>query len=177
MPKVVAALGRPDARSRGADRRAQHVAGATTRLPQDRFRLRKAVLDRIQVRTAFRFWTNQRLTRRPQSRGGPPQSSETTKERLPESGMKTRFFFSQAKTPQLSKTPSPQIRLASAPDVSGSLTLAGSDRCGNLVINATEPNSAVEAIIWFPLIARRSLSSSGHVSGARDSARDSVENL
>ena len=54
MPKVVAALGRLETWQTRADGGPQHVAGATARLPQDGFQLRKRVLDRIQIGTVFR---------------------------------------------------------------------------------------------------------------------------
>ena len=54
MSKVVAALGRLETREGCADRGPQDLARATARLPEDRFQLRKRVLDRIQVRTVFR---------------------------------------------------------------------------------------------------------------------------
>ena len=54
MLKVVAALGRLKARQRCANRGPQELAGATAGLPQNRFQLRKGVLDRIQIRTVFR---------------------------------------------------------------------------------------------------------------------------
>ena len=54
MLKVVAALGRFEARQTRADGGPQHLARTTARLPQDRFQLRKRVLDRIQIGTVFR---------------------------------------------------------------------------------------------------------------------------
>ena len=54
MPKVVAALGRLEARQTRADGGPQDLARATARLPEDRFQLRKRMLDRIQIGTVFR---------------------------------------------------------------------------------------------------------------------------
>ncbi len=54
MSKVVAALGRLETWERCADRGPQDLARATARLPQDRFQLRKGMLDRIEVGTVFR---------------------------------------------------------------------------------------------------------------------------
>lgn len=54
MLKVIAALGRFEARQTGTDRRPQHLVRPTPRLSEDRLQLRKRQLDRIQVGTVFR---------------------------------------------------------------------------------------------------------------------------
>ena len=71
MPKVVAALGRFEARQTRADGDPQHLASTTARLPQDRFQLRKGVLNRIEIRTVFRQKPERRsdVFNRPADRG------------------------------------------------------------------------------------------------------------
>lgn len=54
MPKVIAALGRLEARQRRADGVPKHIARATARFPEDRFQFPKCVFDRIQIGTVFR---------------------------------------------------------------------------------------------------------------------------